>query len=330
MTDLVECVPNFSEGRRPEVVDAIAARVRQVAGRPPARPDARSRPQPERADLRRACQRPFRRRWRTRSRPHVELIDMERHEGQHPRIGAVDVIPFVPLGDTTLDECVALARDFGDADRAALRAARVPVREGGRCGRIARSWPTSAGRSTRASRSRSVQPERTPDFGPARMHPTAGAVAVGARPFLIAYNINLESRDIELAQSHRAPGPRTIGRIAARPGARPVPRRPSVRAGVDEPARSFGHPDLARLGDGRRGGACAGRRAARIGADRARPDRGAARSRGPHRHGRRTCPTRSESRPRRRGSTSATSSRRWRSSCASPRPSAAHDRAERP
>ncbi len=126
-------------------------------------------------------------------------IDMERQTGEHPRIGAVDVIPFVPLGDTTLEECVELARTFGAriASRfdlpvflyaaAATRADRVKladVRRGqyeGLKGEI-------------------DQEGRRPDFGPARMHPTAGAVAVGARPFLIAYNINLASTDLELAR----------------------------------------------------------------------------------------------------------------------------------
>jgi len=129
----------------------------------------------------------------------IHDVDMDVHTGEHPRIGAVDVIPFVPLAETTMDDCVALARSFGEriATRfelpvflyamAATRPERVKlsdVRRGqyeGLKGEIA-------------------QLGREPDFGPARMHPSAGAVAVGARPFLIAYNINLASEDVELAK----------------------------------------------------------------------------------------------------------------------------------
>jgi glutamate formiminotransferase len=134
----------------------------------------------------------------------IDRIDMEQQEGQHPRIGAVDVIPFVPLGETTMDECVELARRFGAhiAERfdlpvylyakAAMRAERVILAD------IRK--PQYEGLKTEIS-----HVGREPDFGPARMHPTAGAVAIGARPFLIAFNINLESSDLDLAKriAHR-------------------------------------------------------------------------------------------------------------------------------
>src|SRR5262249_18374786 len=126
-------------------------------------------------------------------------IDMRIHEGQHPRLGAVDVIPFVPLGETTMDECVALATDFGAriAERFELpvymyaRAARRPEREV--LADIRR--PQFEGLAELIT-----TPDYHPDFGPAHGHPPAGAVVVGARPFLIAYNINLESQDIDLAK----------------------------------------------------------------------------------------------------------------------------------
>jgi glutamate formiminotransferase len=129
----------------------------------------------------------------------IARIDMRRHEGQHPRLGAVDVIPFVPLGDTSMEECVSLATDFGAhvAERYGLpvylyaRAARRPAREV--LSDIRR--PQFEGLPEVIA-----TPDYTPDFGPARVHPTAGAVVVGARPFLIAYNINLESRDVGLAR----------------------------------------------------------------------------------------------------------------------------------
>ncbi len=198
MADLVECVPNFSEGRLPEVVDAIADRVRMTAG-------------VHLLD-------------RTSDRDHnrsvltfagavtavtdameaavdeaIKRIDMNSQQGQHPRIGAVDVIPFVPLGETTIDECVGLARAFGKriAERfelpvylyakAAQRPDRVVLAD------IRR--PQFEGLKELIA-----VPGNEPDFGPARLHPTAGAVAVGARPFLVAYNINLESPDAEIAR----------------------------------------------------------------------------------------------------------------------------------
>jgi glutamate formiminotransferase len=129
----------------------------------------------------------------------IHEIDMDSHTGEHPRIGAVDVIPFVPLDATTMDDAVELARAFGQrlAGRfdlpvyfyanAAIRPDRVKladVRRGGYEGL----------RDEIANRG------REPDVGPTRLHPSAGAVAVGARPFLIAYNINLASDDVELAR----------------------------------------------------------------------------------------------------------------------------------
>jgi glutamate formiminotransferase / 5-formyltetrahydrofolate cyclo-ligase len=198
MSDLVECVPNFSEGRRSDVVGALAA---VVEGAPGVRLlDRTSDPDHNRsvltfagpanavADAMEAA-----------AAVALERIDMNRHEGQHPRIGAVDVIPFVPLGDTTIDECVELARSFGQriARRFELpvylyaRAAQRPDREV--LADIRR--PQYEG-----LRELIADPAHRPDFGPPALHPTGGAVAVGARPFLIAYNINLESEDLELAK----------------------------------------------------------------------------------------------------------------------------------
>ena len=119
--------------------------------------------------------------------------------GEHPRIGAVDVVPFVPLAATTMDDCIELARTFGRriAERfdvpvylyanAATRAERVKLAD------VRRG-------QFEGLRLEVGKPGREPDFGPARLHDSAGAVAVGARPFLIAYNINLASDDVDLAK----------------------------------------------------------------------------------------------------------------------------------
>lgn len=199
MADLVECVPNFSEGRRAEVIDAIADRVRTTPGVHLL--DRTSDPDHNRSVLTFAGSAPdVTDAMKAAVDEAIGLIDMNVHEGQHPRIGAVDVIPFVPLGQTTIEECVDLARTFGKriADRfelpvylyarAAIRSDRVALSD------IRR--PQYEGLNERME-----TPEGAPDFGPTHPHPTAGAVAVGARPFLIAYNINLDSSDLELAKS---------------------------------------------------------------------------------------------------------------------------------
>jgi glutamate formiminotransferase len=195
---LVESVPNFSEGRRLDVVERLADAVMGVPGvhlldRTSDASHNRSvftmagEADPVVDALERAVA------------VAVHEIDMDQHWGEHPRIGAVDVIPFVPLGDTTMDDCVQLARGFGRriASRfdlpvylyaaAALRPDRVKLAD-------VRRGQYEGLKTDIATTG------REPDFGPARMHPSAGAVAVGARPFLIAYNINLASDDLELAR----------------------------------------------------------------------------------------------------------------------------------
>jgi len=194
----VEVVPNVSEGRRTDVVDRIAA---ALSGTPGVHLlDRTSDASHNRSVLTlagspdAACEALDR-----MVGVAIAEIDMERQSGEHPRIGAVDVIPFVPLGETTLAECVALARAFGAhlAERhglpvylyaeAATRPDRVKLAD------VRRG-------QYEGLKAEIAEPDRRPDFGPARMHPTAGAVAVGARPFLIAWNINLDSNDLELAK----------------------------------------------------------------------------------------------------------------------------------
>ena len=195
---LIESVPNVSEGRRLDVVDRLAEAI--TAGKGIYLLDRTSDASHNRSVF-------------TMAGEHeavadalerlvvaaIDEIDMDLHTGEHPRIGAVDVIPFVPLAATTMDDCVELARAFGEriATRyelpvylyanAATRPERVKLAD------------------VRRGQYEGLKAEiglngREPDFGPARLHPSAGAVAVGARPFLIAYNINLDSPDVELAK----------------------------------------------------------------------------------------------------------------------------------
>jgi glutamate formiminotransferase len=129
----------------------------------------------------------------------IERIDLREHTGQHPRIGAVDVVPFVPLEGSTMAACVDLARDFG-----ARLAARhdVPVYLYGEAAtRPERRVLSDIRRPQFEGIEELIRtPEFTPDYGPSRRHPTAGATVVGARPFLIAYNINLETDELALAK----------------------------------------------------------------------------------------------------------------------------------
>jgi glutamate formiminotransferase len=198
MARLVESVPNFSEGRRLDVVEKLAL---AVSGTPSVHLlDRTSDASHNRSVLTLAGEAgPVMEALERAVAVAVQEIDMEQHSGEHPRIGAVDVIPFVPLGDTSLGDCVRLAREFG-------------ARIAGRFGLPVYLYAAAAARPDREKLAdvRRGQYEglkieighrgREPDFGPSRMHPSAGAVAVGARPFLIAYNINLESQDVDLGK----------------------------------------------------------------------------------------------------------------------------------
>ncbi len=199
MARLVESVPNVSEGRRSEVVDRLAA---AVAGTPGVHLlDRTSDASHNRSVLTMAGEPDAVSSALERlTAEAVATIDMEHQSGEHPRIGAVDVVPFVPLGTTTMDEAVGLARAFGArvADRFGIpvylyaRAATRPDRE--------KLADVRRGQYEGLRDAIAGDPDRQPDFGPAKLHPSAGAMAVGARPFLIAWNVNLASTDLELAK----------------------------------------------------------------------------------------------------------------------------------
>jgi glutamate formiminotransferase/formiminotetrahydrofolate cyclodeaminase len=190
MPRLVECVPNFSEGRRPEVIaairDAIAATDRTAVL------DVSSDVSHNRtvitfvASAESAVEAAFAGIAKAR-----DLIDLTIHSGEHPRMGAADVVPFVPLEGMTMEGCIVLARTLGDRvgreleipvylyERAATRPARQNLAD------------VRRGEFEGLRDAIGTDPTRTPDFGPSRVHPTAGAVAIGARPFLVAYNVYL-------------------------------------------------------------------------------------------------------------------------------------------
>ena len=231
---LVESVPNVSEGRRLDVVERLAGALTSAPG--VFLLDRTSDPSHNRSVLTVAGEHDAVSEGLERLVAQaIEDIDMERHTGEHPRIGAVDVIPFVPLGDTTIERCVDLARTFG-------------ARIAGRFGLPVYLYAEAAFRSDRVKladvrrgqyeglKAEIAHNGRQPDFGPPRMHPRAGATAVGARPFLIAWNINLASDDVELAK-------RIARRVRESGGGLPRVQANGFR--VEEPER--GHPVRAQV-----------------------------------------------------------------------------------
>lgn len=196
---LVECVPNFSEGRRPEVLGEILGAIRAVkgvklidhsmdashnravvtfVGAPAACSDAAFR------SIAKA----------------KELIDLTKHTGEHPRVGATDVVPFVPLEGSSMEECVKTAHALGERVGRELEipvyfyesAAKTPARK---------NLPDVRNIGFEKLRDAVLtDPARVPDCGPKQLHPTAGATVIGARFFLIAFNVNLESTDLALAK----------------------------------------------------------------------------------------------------------------------------------
>ncbi len=129
----------------------------------------------------------------------VELIDMKKHKGQHPRIGAVDVVPFIPLGDATMEDCIGLAKKFG---RSLAEECSLPVYLYGEAATSSRrsdlDW-IREGEYEKLSEMIS-KPGRKPDFGPARIHPTAGATITGARMVMAGFNVNLGTSDLKIAK----------------------------------------------------------------------------------------------------------------------------------
>ncbi len=191
---LVECVPNFSEGRDQTTLELLRAAIVAVPGVRlldvqadtahhrsvftfVAPPDA-------------AAEAAFR-----AMRVATERIDLTTHAGEHPRMGATDVVPFIPVAGVTMDDCVALARRLGERVGNELgipvflyaKAAARPERE---------RLPDIRKGEFEGLRDRVLDP----DFGPNRVHPTAGATAIGARPFLVAYNVYLDTADVAIAK----------------------------------------------------------------------------------------------------------------------------------
>jgi glutamate formiminotransferase len=198
MGRLIECVPNISEGRRAEVVEAAAAAVRGTAG---ARLlDVQSDKDHNRSVLTAVGDRdPVRQAVLALFEAVLPRIDLRSHQGEHPRMGAVDVVPFVPIADVSMEDCVRLAREVG-GEIAARFGVPVFLYEEAATAPHRRNLEDVRRGQFEGLAAKMKDPLWQPDFGPAAPHPSAGAVAVGARMPLIAYNINLGTSDLQIAK----------------------------------------------------------------------------------------------------------------------------------
>lgn len=196
---LIECVPNFSEGRRPGVIEAIVSPFKNrkgvylfdyradenhnrlvvsLVGNPDAIQDALI----EAAKIAR------------------DNIDLNKHQGAHPRIGAIDVIPFTPLKNITMEECVEIAHQFGQRF---YQETQIPVyyyEEAATRPDRKRLEAIRKGQFEALKEEVKTNPDRRPDVGGDTLHPTAGATVIGARKFLVAFNVNLNTKDVNIAK----------------------------------------------------------------------------------------------------------------------------------
>ena len=190
MQKLIECVPNFSEGRRKSVINKIAKAGKKMVLATEWNADHNRSlmtlvGEPEKV---------YRAVWKM-IKIAVKQIDMRIHKGEHPRIGAVDVVPFVPVSGVTINECVKLAERLG---KQVAKELKIPVF-------LYEAAATAPERINLADVRKGeyeglVSEMRKPDFGSSKMHPTAGAMVIGARKYLVAYNVNLDTADVQIAK----------------------------------------------------------------------------------------------------------------------------------
>jgi glutamate formiminotransferase len=199
MQKLVECVPNFSEGRKRLVIKEIADSARKIKGVKVLDVEWDKSHNRSLVTIVGTPEVVFQAAFEM-IKTATKLIDIKKHVGEHPRIGATDVVPFIPVSGTSLKECVLLARKLG---KKVAKELKIPVY----------LYEAAATRQDRVNLADIRQgeyeglkveietnPDRKPDFGPDKMHPTAGAIVIGARKFLVAYNVNLDTKDVEVAK----------------------------------------------------------------------------------------------------------------------------------
>jgi glutamate formiminotransferase len=199
MDKIIECVPNFSEGADKKVMNAIFDAAKEIEGvkvfelefnashnrmlftiiGPPDAVSASAFVSIKKA---------------------TELIDMTKHQGEHPRIGATDVVPFVPVTGVTMEECVKISDDLGKKVAEELGIPVYMYEESAKRDAMRNLADVRKGQYEGLKEEIEVNPDRAPDYGPKKMHSTAGAVVIGARKYLVAYNVNLDTPDVEIAK----------------------------------------------------------------------------------------------------------------------------------
>ena len=195
---IIECVPNVSEGRRPEVVEALLQSVRSIAGVRVL--DASSDPAHNRSVLTLAGDAgSLKLAVLALVGAAAERIDLRTHTGEHPRLGAVDVVPFVPIEGVTMAECVTLARDTA-RDVASRFEIPVFLYEEAASSPARRNLEDVRRGEFEGLGAKMTSPDWAPDFGPSHPHPSAGAIVIGARMPLIAFNINLATDRLDVAK----------------------------------------------------------------------------------------------------------------------------------
>lgn len=199
MQKLVECVPNFSEGRNLSKIKKIAGSAQKIKGvrvldiewdksHNRSLVTVVGAPEPT---LKGAFE---------MIKTATKLIDMRKHQGEHPRVGATDVVPFVPVSGVTLKECVVLANKLAKKVSQELKIPVYLYEAAARKKERVNLADVRRGEYEGLKDEIKTNSERKPDYGPSKMHPTAGATVIGARKYLVAYNINLDTKDIEIAK----------------------------------------------------------------------------------------------------------------------------------
>jgi glutamate formiminotransferase len=196
---LVECVPNFSEGRNKETIARLRAAIAEVETACVL--DTHIDPDHNRSVITFVAHPAYVVAAAVNGVAlAAELIDMRLHSGVHPRLGATDVLPFVPVAGVTLDDCVGLAYQAGERIANELSIPVFYYERAALCPERKNLEDVRRGALELLREQIATVPERAPDAGPLHVHETAGAVAVGARPFLIAFNINLRTSDVSIAR----------------------------------------------------------------------------------------------------------------------------------
>lgn len=199
MARLIECVPNFSEGKNKQTIDTIHRLIQTHTDvtlldfTPDAdhnRTDVTLIGPPEAVkavalDIALTC---------------VELIDMNKHKGEHPRMGAIDVVPFIPITEVSMEECIQLANEFAKEFSEKTNVPCYLYEEAAKQEKRRNLADVRRGQYEGLKAEIGKNPEKVPDYGPNKIHPTAGATAVGARFYLIAFNVNLGTPTIKIAE----------------------------------------------------------------------------------------------------------------------------------